>query len=205
MTSSGLKPIEQFRPGDWVLSASEFDPEAPPEPRRVEEVFTNVMPLLHLQVGGQIIRTTTEHPFYVRGKGWVAAKDLQNGDILRSHDGQWVSVESVAEGEGLAAVYNLRVADYHTYFVGSIEWGFSVWAHNAYDPTSTRSIQKQLEGTGQLAALRRNPNLKGIDIDALLKRSPAQLEQMVNDGTLPSKVLKQIKKAFEGRDLRHGM
>jgi len=28
-------------------------------------------------------------------------------------------------------VYNLRIADYHTYFVGSREWGFSVWAHNA--------------------------------------------------------------------------
>jgi hypothetical protein len=31
-------------------------------------------------------------------------------------------------------VYNLRVADYHTYFVGSEEWRFSVWAHNACDP-----------------------------------------------------------------------
>ena len=28
-------------------------------------------------------------------------------------------------------VYNLRVADWHTYFVGCDEWGFSVWAHNA--------------------------------------------------------------------------
>ena len=25
----------------------------------------------------------------------------------------------------------MRVADYHTYFVGPPEWGFSVWAHNA--------------------------------------------------------------------------
>jgi hypothetical protein len=27
-------------------------------------------------------------------------------------------------------VYNLRIAEYHTYFVGSAEWGFSVWTHN---------------------------------------------------------------------------
>jgi len=39
-------------------------------------------------------------------------------------------VESVTEGEGLAPVYNLRVAEHHTYFVGSRDWGFSVWAHN---------------------------------------------------------------------------
>jgi hypothetical protein len=121
----------QFKPGDWVLSAPECDPEAPPEPRQVEEVFTNFLPLLHVQVGGKTIRTTSEHPFYVRGKGWTAAKDLQAGDLLRSHDGQWVAVESVSEGEELAAVYNLRVAEHHTYFVGSRDWGFSVWAHNA--------------------------------------------------------------------------
>src|SRR5262249_8149112 len=29
-------------------------------------------------------------------------------------------------------VYNLRIADFHTYFVGSEEWSFSVWAHNSY-------------------------------------------------------------------------
>jgi hypothetical protein len=31
----------------------------------------------------------------------------------------------------VSTVYNVRVADYHTYFVGKEEWGFSVWAHNA--------------------------------------------------------------------------
>jgi hypothetical protein len=31
----------------------------------------------------------------------------------------------------MVKVYNLRVADWHTYFVGCDEWGFSVWAHNA--------------------------------------------------------------------------
>jgi hypothetical protein len=31
-------------------------------------------------------------------------------------------------------VYNLRVADYRTYFVGAAEWGFAVWVHNACIP-----------------------------------------------------------------------
>jgi hypothetical protein len=31
-----------------------------------------------------------------------------------------------------ATVYNLRVADFHTYFVGCQDWGFDVWAHNVY-------------------------------------------------------------------------
>jgi hypothetical protein len=31
------------------------------------------------------------------------------------------------------AVYNLRIADHHTYFVGDDWRGFGTWAHNAYD------------------------------------------------------------------------
>ena len=130
LTPEGEKLIERFKPRDWVLSAPEGGPEAAPEPRHVEEVFVNLMPLLEVRVSGRTIQTTSEHPFYVRGRGWTAAKELRAGDQLRSHDGQSVAVESVTEGEGLAPVYNLRVQDYHTYFVGGEDWGFSVWAHN---------------------------------------------------------------------------
>ena len=37
----------------------------------------------------------------------------------------------VTDSGEVTTVYNLRVAEYHTYFVGTSEWGFSVWAHNA--------------------------------------------------------------------------
>jgi hypothetical protein len=37
----------------------------------------------------------------------------------------------VYETDAVEAVYNCAVEDYHTYFVGGEEWGFSVWAHNA--------------------------------------------------------------------------
>ena len=89
------------------------------------------MPLLHLHVGGQVIRTTAEHPFFVRGEGWRAARLLQAGQSLRSHDDRWLKVDDVRQTDEVAPVYNLRVADYHTYWVGSRDWGFSVWTHNA--------------------------------------------------------------------------
>jgi hypothetical protein len=56
---------------------------------------------------------------------------LKPGDLLPGHDGRWVSVEEVVDTGEWETVYNLQVADHHTYFVGSEEWGFSVWAHNA--------------------------------------------------------------------------
>jgi hypothetical protein len=56
------------------------------------------------------------------------------GDALRSHDGQWVAVEGVRDTGRAEVVYNGRVAEYHTYFVGDEGWGFSVWAHNSCGP-----------------------------------------------------------------------
>jgi len=53
------------------------------------------------------------------------------GDLLLGHDGEWIAVESQGERRSVETVYNLRVEDFHTYFVGCDEWGFSVWAHNA--------------------------------------------------------------------------
>jgi len=81
-------------------------------------------------VGGQVIRTTALHPFWVSGKGWLGAGELQPGDLLLSHDGQRVTVEEVFDSGEFETVYNLRVSEHHTYFVGGKAWGFSVWAHN---------------------------------------------------------------------------
>jgi hypothetical protein len=131
LTATGSKPIEQFRVGDSVLSRSDRDITGPIESRMVEEVFVRSARLMELQVCGRKLKTTEEHPFWVRGKGWSCAKELRIGDELNSHDGRWVVVDNVARLDEVATVYNVRVSEYHTYFVGSEEWGFSIWAHNA--------------------------------------------------------------------------
>jgi hypothetical protein len=79
----------------------------------------------------QIIRATGEHPFYVEGKGWTPLCQIKPGDRVRTEDG-WAAVKEVENTGVWETVYNLRVADFHTYFVGKPEWGFSVWAHNSY-------------------------------------------------------------------------
>src|SRR5262249_18489588 len=65
---------------------------------------------------------------------WVAASSLQRGDRLLSHDGRRVEVEEVYDTCEYETVYNIRIVDFHTYFVGSEEWGFSIWAHNICTP-----------------------------------------------------------------------
>ena len=125
------------------------DPEgncdAPVEDRIVEETFVRVATLWCVQVRGRSIRTTAEHLFFVQSKGWRCAMELQPGDMLSSHDGQQVSVEAVKQLNEVAMVYNLRVSEFHTYFVGSSEWRFSVWAHNA---ACGESVRLALEAEG---------------------------------------------------------
>ena len=116
-----------------MLSLPEDQPEGELAYRRVEEVFRRWGVIWEVVVSGQVLRTTAEHPFWVRGRGWVAARELRVGDELRSHDGQWVAVEGVRNTGREEVVYNCRVAEYHTYFVGDESWPYSVWAHNAYD------------------------------------------------------------------------
>ena len=70
-------------------------------------------------------------PILAGGPGWTVAKDLRPGDRLLGRDVQPTPIEAVRDTGEVAAVYNLRIAEYHTYFVGGLDWGFSIWAHNA--------------------------------------------------------------------------
>jgi hypothetical protein len=132
------KPIEELRPGDYILSKSEYAPDGPMVLRQVLLTYERISPITNVHVEGRIIGTTDEHPFYVRGKGLRMAQELRAGDELLSHTGVWVRVEGVAPSGRIAKVYNVEVEADHTYFVGSREWGFSVWAHN-YGPETARA------------------------------------------------------------------
>jgi len=114
---------------------------------------------MNVHVRGQVIGTTAEHSFFVlRVWDFLPAGELRIGDVLVSHDGKWVVVEDLCDTGEWETVYNLRVADYHTYFVGSSEWGFSVWAHNACQVLSEPERE-------QLAARYRDSIQNGAEMD----------------------------------------
>lgn len=129
-TPQGYRAIESLRVGDLVFSRAEEDSTSEISAKKVEEVFVHTGRIWILTVNGREIRTTGEHPFWVRDRGWVNACELVEENRLLSHDGQWAVVEAIEDTNKYETVYNLRIADYHTYFVGGDEWGFSVWAHN---------------------------------------------------------------------------
>jgi hypothetical protein len=114
LTPSGYTTIERLRPGDQVLSRPEGDAQAETEVAVVAEAFVYVAPVMRLRVGGRDIRTTAEHPFFVVNHGWRPANELRPRDLLSSHDGKTVEVESITETDETITVYNVSLADYHT-------------------------------------------------------------------------------------------
>jgi hypothetical protein len=127
-----------------------------------------------------LIRTTGEHPFFEYTKGWTNAANLASGDRLATLDGRSVTVEEVFDTGMYETVYNLRVADWHSYFVGDEGWGFAVWAHNNYaqeigDPAEFHVISQLKKGIGP-AGLNESfevvgsiANKRGNGIDVILK------------------------------------
>jgi RHS repeat-associated protein len=161
-TPEGAVAIEHIKAGDLVLSRSEFDPLGPVEAKVVEEVFVQVAPVLNLRVGGRLITTTGEHPFFAEGRGWVAATQLDPGERVLGLSGEWLLVEGVDDAGLFTTVYNFRVADWHTYFVGTEEWGFSVWVHNSCRVTApgglTNRDMLQLKDPAKVPAHYRDPS-----------------------------------------------
>jgi hypothetical protein len=111
-TPEGWTSIEALQPGDLVLSRDENDPQGRIEAKVVEETFqrTGRVWLLRME-GGQVIRTTPEHPFFpLRTMDWTPAAELQTGDVLRGETGD-IHVEAIEDTGEYATVYNCRVAD----------------------------------------------------------------------------------------------
>ena len=167
----GSRPIETYRPGDMVWARNENDPDAAPVLKVIEECFVNELPIWHVHVGGQVVRTTDEHPFWVEGRGWTATHDVLPGDRILGMAGETAVVEEVLATGVWETVYNFRVAEYHTYFVGDGSWGFALWAHNTCAPGAYSALRRnrpagfQTHHLNQDAAFRTViPHSKGVCI-----------------------------------------
>ena len=119
-TEDGRRRIDQIKVGDKVWA---YNPDTgEKELKEVVNVFVKETDeILHLETTDGTIDTTTTHPFYVVGEGWKAAGDLKAGDEIYALDGSAVTIlsTSLEKLDEPIKVYNLEVADFHTYFVGN--------------------------------------------------------------------------------------
>ena len=126
-TEQGLVAIQNIRIGDKVWAYNEETGER------------SLQPVVHLIEGegskeiveislasGEVINATTGHPFYVDGE-WKDAGALAIHDLLQRLSGEPLAVVGLLSQSEQTKVYNLTVANDHTYYVGESE----VLAHNA--------------------------------------------------------------------------
>jgi hypothetical protein len=124
--------IESLAVGDRVLGVG-VTGGLPEDERRVAAVLhTFARGSDHvrvLDIGDEEIRTTDEHPFFVMGRGFIKAGELQPGDRLVALSGTRVVVSSTRI-EGSFAVFNIEVDGVNDYFVSSA----GVLVHNKQAP-----------------------------------------------------------------------
>ncbi|WP_254476126.1 polymorphic toxin-type HINT domain-containing protein [Brevibacillus sp. HB1.4B] len=130
LTDEGQKNIEDIEVGDKVLSKDEATGEI--AYKEVLNLFSKQIDTIYkLTVDGQLIETTFNHPFWVEGKEWVLAKDLEEGDNLQTNSGELLTIQDIeiVSVNEKVTVYNFEVADFHTYFVTDL----GIWVHNIGD------------------------------------------------------------------------
>ena len=111
--------IENVSVGDLVWAEN---PETNEKAlKRVVRTFCNQSDeLVQIRTPQEEITATPTHPFYVKGKGWVRAGDLQHGDRLCLRNGKYTQVVLIHRKKlkTTVSVYNFEVEDFHTYYVG---------------------------------------------------------------------------------------
>jgi len=139
-TKEGLKPIEEIRVGEWVLSF----PDDMARPRRLREereynykkvtrlFATEDKPLSRLIVANLVsgareeFLVTPEHPIYCQGRGWVPVSEIDAGDCVENLCFGNLLVFRCHQNVARGAVYNFEVEDFHSFYVGKE----GVWVHD---------------------------------------------------------------------------
>ncbi|HEY3391930.1 MAG TPA: polymorphic toxin-type HINT domain-containing protein, partial [Lacipirellulaceae bacterium] len=114
-TKTGQQPIETLEIGDLVLAQNVDTGELAYKPVLVRTIRPP-SPILKISFGGEELRATRGHPFWVSGVGWRMAKEVASGAVL--HCVTCAPRIEAIEPAGEARAYNLVVADFNTYFVG---------------------------------------------------------------------------------------
>ncbi|WP_435008481.1 polymorphic toxin-type HINT domain-containing protein [Tundrisphaera lichenicola] len=117
-TIEGDRAIETVRAGDLVLTQDTGTGALTYQP--VVAAFHNPPnATLRIGLGEDVVVATGIHRFWKAGKGWVMARDLKAGDPIRTLGGV-ARVESVEEEQGVQPVFNLEVAEGHSFLVGKL-------------------------------------------------------------------------------------
>lgn len=123
-------PIEDYAVGNEIMSFNHNTDTV--ESRRITRIYKKQERnlLLNLQYGATELACTANHPFFVRGKRYVEAKDLNVGDMfcvrrnISEDNAEWVRLDSIKSikqtGDEGVTVYNFEVEKNNNYFANGV-------------------------------------------------------------------------------------
>jgi hypothetical protein len=124
-TPDGLVSIENISVGTLVNSRNELD--FIDKPQSVSMLLGRVAEgYQEIKTEAGLIRTTSEHPLWVQGKGWVEAHEVVTEDPLVTINGDAIVLKNTYV-EKSTQVFNFSVANTPNYFAGEM----GLWVHNA--------------------------------------------------------------------------
>lgn len=127
MADGSTKPIEDVEVGDEVIAT---DPETGEQvAKKVTHVFVHKDDVVQLEVDGEVLTTTEDHPFWsVTDQKFERADELSPGEKVLGADGRELTVSGLTlSSPRRTLAYNLSVQGIHTYHVGAS----AILVHNA--------------------------------------------------------------------------
>jgi len=149
LASGDLKPIEEIRVGEWVLSWNiKTDEQIKAEVCKVFHHAADIMSGFILV--NNTLGITPEHSIFVNGH-WAKAGRLHLGDSLMDMNGQTIIIKKLEWIENRQPVYNLHTRHKtHNYFAGG------VLVHNTQAKMKMAADYGRLSNTGRLTDYGRN-------------------------------------------------
>jgi hypothetical protein len=200
-TANGAIAIENIEVGDTVWS---YDYKTGEKSLKLVTATTvrETNRVITLEINGEKIVTTPEHPFYVinndKYNGYVAAKYLSAGDCILTADGGYLPITSIEPEtlDELITVYNFTVEDNHSYYVGDNEF----LVHNANCNTIKANNSLNPEAPSQVTGYKKHGinqaisrDSHGVSVQGILNtiKNPSAITKKVDSG--------QISYVFKGK------
>ena len=177
VTEEGFRPIEEIKAGDVVLSWNEKSGEL--GYNKVAQTFVRSTELIYqiTYADGTFIETTWNHPFYIKGRGWVQAKDLRDGDLSLTSssirgDSEELRISSIVTDKREDTVYNFEVSQDHTYFVT----GMGVLVHNRGSSYGSNKLKQKIRNSKAGKNFKKRAHRAALSRD---KRSIRDFEELI--------------------------
>lgn len=178
-TPNGAKASSALEVGDYVLASHEARGEIGSYP--IAAIWTHeVSVMVELTIDGETISITPKHLFYTP-HGWVEAALLSIGETVIKADGSVGIVQAAQVVPLRQLVYNLTVAEAHTYFIGHGHW----LVHNGGDDElvrrgtsweSTSRLKRQAEAA-ERAGFPHGVSVTTPESNARLARNPKDVSR----------------------------